>query len=52
MDTQIVSYLRGAAEKCVRLARSCPHTKTAHGLEEIAADLMAKASEIEQHFKL
>jgi len=52
MDTQIVSYLRDTAEKCARFARSCPHPETAHGLEEIATDLMAKALEIEEHFKL
>ncbi len=40
-----VKYLREIAQTCTRLARACPHTATAHGLEEVAIDLMAKALE-------
>jgi hypothetical protein len=38
------------AQACTRLARACPDLATAHGLEEIAVDLMAKAKEIEGEF--
>ena len=31
---------------CMRLARVCPDPATAHGLEEVAVDLMAKAAEL------
>jgi hypothetical protein len=30
----------------MRLARVCPDPATAHGLEEVAVDLMAKATEL------
>jgi len=40
-------YLRQTAQTCTSLARVCPHSATAHGLEEIAHDLMAKAKELE-----
>jgi hypothetical protein len=46
----IVTYLREIAQTCTRLARTCPHLATAHGLEEIAVDLMAKAKELERHY--
>jgi hypothetical protein len=45
-----VKYLREIAQTCTRLARACPHTATAHGLEEVAVDLMAKAQELEREF--
>ena len=48
MDAEIVAYLRDVAQTCVTFARSCPHVETAHGLEELAADLMAKALEVEK----
>ena len=48
MDT--IKYLREIAQACTRLARTCPHLSTSHGLEEIAVDLMAKAHELERHF--
>lgn len=43
----VIKYLRDLAQTCTRLARACPHLATAHGLEEIALDLMAKAKELE-----
>ncbi len=45
---ETIKYLRDLAQTCTRLARACPHSPTAHGLEEIAIDLMAKARELEQ----
>jgi hypothetical protein len=42
-----IRYLRETAQTCTRLARACPDQATAHGLEEIAVDLMAKAKELE-----
>jgi hypothetical protein len=48
MDAEIVRYLREIAHTCVAFARGCPHGETAHGLEELAADLMAKALELEK----
>jgi hypothetical protein len=47
MIAQLVKYLRETAQSRVRLARTCPHLPTSHGLEEIAADLMAKAKELD-----
>jgi hypothetical protein len=47
----IVKYLRGLAQKCIRLARICPDSVTAHGLEEVATDLMVKAQELEQAYR-
>lgn len=44
---EIIKYMRDLAQTCTRLARACPHLATAHGLEEIAVDLMAKAKELE-----
>ena len=49
MDAGIVAYLRDVAQTCITFARTCPHVETAHGLEELAADLMAKALEIERN---
>lgn len=51
MVTDIVKYLREVAQSCTRLARSCPHSATSHGLEEVAVDLMAKAQELERQCK-
>jgi len=48
MIADIVNYLRELAQTCTRLARVCPHLATSQGLEEIAADLVAKASELEK----
>jgi hypothetical protein len=47
----IVKYLRGLAQTCIRLARVCPDSPTAHGLEEIATDLMVKAQELEHAYR-
>ena len=44
--SEIVQYLRATALTCMRLARVCPDPATAHGLEEVAVDLMAKAAEL------
>jgi len=42
------AYLREQAQRCVRLARSCPHQPTAHGLEVIGTELMEKAAELDE----
>jgi hypothetical protein len=51
MIADIVNYLRELAQTSTRLARVCPHVATSRGLEEIAADLMAKARELETLYK-
>jgi hypothetical protein len=50
MITEIVEYLRERALTCVRLARTCRDLDlaTSHALEELAANLMAKAKELEE----
>jgi len=48
MISEITKYLRELAQKCVALARECPDLSTSYELEEVATDLMAKASELEQ----
>jgi hypothetical protein len=50
MMIDTIKYLRDVAQCCTRLARNCPDVTTAHGLEEIAVDLMAKAQELEHEF--
>ncbi len=47
MILEITKYLREIAQTCISLARVCPHRATALGLEEVAADMMAKAKELE-----
>jgi hypothetical protein len=47
---ETITYLREMAQTCTRLARTCPHMATSHGLEEVAHDLMAKAKELEREF--
>jgi len=47
MISDVVKYLRELAQTCTRLARVCPHVATSQGLEAVAADLMAKARELE-----
>jgi hypothetical protein len=42
------SYLREQAQRCVRLARDCPHKATAHELEALGVDLMQKAAELDE----
>jgi hypothetical protein len=48
MISDIVEYLRERALICTRLARTCPHLVTSQELEGLAADLMAKAKELEE----
>lgn len=52
MIPEIVKYLRDLAQTCIRISRACPDAATAHGLEEVAADLMGKATEIEQIYEV
>jgi hypothetical protein len=47
MIAQLVKYLRESVQSCVDLARACPHLSTSQGLEELATDLMAKATELD-----
>jgi hypothetical protein len=47
---EIVNFLRTIAHRCIVLARQCPDTKTGHGLEELAVELMEKALEIEKQY--
>jgi hypothetical protein len=47
MISDIIDYLRERALICVRLARTCTHLATSHELKGLAADLMAKAEELE-----
>jgi hypothetical protein len=47
MITGTVEYLRDLAQICTRLGRGCPDLATAHALEAIGFDLMAKAKELE-----
>jgi hypothetical protein len=42
------SYLREQAQRCIRLARGCPHPPTAHQIEAIGVELMEKAAELDQ----
>jgi hypothetical protein len=42
------SYLREQAQRCVRLARDCPHRPTSHELESLGVDLMQKAAELDE----
>ena len=42
------SYLREQAQRCVRLARDCPHPPTSHELEAIGVELMEKAAELDE----
>lgn len=41
------TYLRERAQKCVRMARDCPHWPTSHELEALGIDLMEKAAEVD-----
>jgi len=47
MDIQLIEYLRAVAHRCIALARDCPHAQTSHALEELAAEFMAKALEMQ-----
>jgi hypothetical protein len=42
------SYLRQQAQRCVRLARQCPHPPTSHELEALGVELMEKAAELDE----
>jgi hypothetical protein len=44
----IVELLRMMAQRCISLARDCPHAQTSLGLQEIAVELMAKADELRE----
>jgi hypothetical protein len=46
------SYLREQAQRCVRLARDCPHRPTSHELEAIGIELMERASELDELFSI
>jgi hypothetical protein len=41
------TYLREQAQRCVRLARTCPHRPTSHELEVIGQEFMERAAELE-----
>ncbi len=48
-DTSIgPSYLRQQAQRCVRLARDCPHLPTSYELEALGVELMEKAAELDE----
>ncbi len=51
MMMETIQYLREIAQTCTRLARGCPDVATAHGLEEVAVGLMAKAHELESQLE-
>lgn len=42
------SYLREQAQRCVRIARQCPHLSTSHELEAMSVELMEKAAELDE----
>jgi len=48
---EIVQFLRTLAHQTIVLARQCPDRKTAHGLEELAVELMDKALELEEDYE-
>jgi hypothetical protein len=50
MMIDTIKYLRETAQTCARLARTCPHVATSHGLEEVAVDMMNKAKELEREY--
>jgi hypothetical protein len=52
MHADTVRFLREHAQTCTRLARDCPDRATAHGLEEVAISLAAKAEQLEREFEL
>jgi hypothetical protein len=52
MIPEVTKYLRDLAQTCIRLARVCPDSATARGLEEIAADMMMKAQELESIYEV
>ncbi len=46
------SYLRQQAQRCVRIARDCPHSPTSHELEALGVELMEKAAELDELLEL
>jgi hypothetical protein len=48
----IALYLREKAQRCMALARSCPHLATSHALEALGVEWMEKAAEIEREATL
>jgi hypothetical protein len=46
------SYLRDVAQRCVALARECPHLPTSQALEALSIELMEGASELEKDTSL
>jgi hypothetical protein len=50
MVKNITDELRAFAERSARLAGECANLELSRALEELAIDLMAKASELERRF--
>ena len=50
MISELIASLRQMAQTCSRLANGCPHKPTSHGLEEVAVELMDKATELEKFY--
>ncbi len=46
------SYLRDVAQRCVALARLCPHLPTSQALEALSIELMGQAAELEKETSL
>lgn len=46
------SYLREIAQKCVVLARQCPHLLTSRALEALSIEPMGQAAELEKETSL
>jgi hypothetical protein len=46
------SYLRDVAQRCVALARECPHLPTSQALQALSIELMERASEVEKDTSL
>jgi hypothetical protein len=46
------SYLRDVAQRCVALARHCPHLPTSQALQALGIELMEQAAEIEKESSL
>ena len=42
------TYLRRQAQRCVQLARKCPHRPTSHELEALGMELMERAAELDK----
>jgi len=44
----LIGYLRDLAHRCTSLSRRCSDVGVSHELEDIGAELMEKANELEQ----